>query len=199
MAMPAIHRRWIPSAVRALAREDRAWPRYELIDGELLVTPAPRTAHQLIALELWALINAHLGRESFGLALMSPSELELRPGTIAQPDVFVIPATTVIAADTLQWSDVTSLLLAVEVLSPSSNRTDRVIKRDFYMEAGVAEYWIVDLEARVVERWRPAQETPELHRDRVEWAPLGGGALSVDLPALFARIDTKLRMFAGRT
>lgn len=152
--------------------------------------------HQVATFEICSLLDAYLGREPIGLAVMSPSDLELRPDTITQPDVFVIPADTTIAADTLQWPDVKSLLLAVEVLSPSSLRTDRVVKRDFYLESGVEEYWIIDLEARVIERWRPAQETPELLRDRLEWTPRERDALIIDIPAFFTRVDTKLRMFA---
>jgi Uma2 family endonuclease len=196
MVMPAVRRHWTTADVRALTREDRPWPRYELIGGELLVTPAPRMAHQIAAFEICSLLDAWLARESVGLVVMSPSDLELRPGTIIQPDVFVIPATTTMAAETLQWPDVKSLVLAVEILSPSSLRTDRVVKRDFYLDNGVEDYWVVDLEARVIERWRPAQETPQLMRDRIEWSPRGRDPLAIDLPKLFMRIDTKLRMFA---
>ena len=196
MAMPAIKRRWTSTDVRALAAEDHAWPRYELIDGELLVTPAPRSIHQIAVSLILTLLDAHLELVPVGLALPSPSDLELRPGTITQPDVFVIPRETTMSGDTLQWPDIRSLLLAVEVLSPSTLRVDRVRKRDFYLENGVEEYWIVDLEARVFERWRPAQETPALHRDRIDWAPGGRGALAIDLPAFFERVDRRLRMFA---
>lgn len=52
MAMPAMRRRHTADDVRALTHEDRPWPRYEVIDGELLVTPAPRVAHQLVCTEL---------------------------------------------------------------------------------------------------------------------------------------------------
>ncbi len=195
MAMPAIRRRWTTADVRALTSEERAWPRYEFIAGELLVTPAPGLIHQIATTEVWTVLEAYLAREPIGLAVTSPSDLELKPGTITQPDVFVIPAETRIMADVLQWPDVKSLLLAVEVLSPSSLRADRVKKRDFYLDNGAEEYWIVDLDAQLFERWRPAQETPELLRDRFEWAPRGGEPLVMDIPALFARIDRKMRMF----
>ena len=72
--------------------------------------------------------------------------------------VFVVPTGIPTAGPAAAWSDVKSLLLAVEILSPSSLRTDRVVKRDFYLANGVAEYWIIDLEARVLERWTPAHE-----------------------------------------
>lgn len=188
MAMPVI-RRWTTADVRAITREDRAWPRYELIDGELLVTPAPRAAHQFAATEIWKVLYDFLERHPVGTALISPADLELRPGTITQPDVFVIPAGITIAGATLEWSDVTALLLAVEVLAPASLRTDRVVKRDFYLANGVAEYWIVDLDERMVERWTPTQETPELCRTTIAWAPLGREPLLIELGHLFDRID----------
>jgi Uma2 family endonuclease len=134
----------------------RAWPRYELLSEELLVTPAPGGSHQIDVLEIAMLLEDYLQREPIGVVVTSPADLELLPGTITQPDVFVIPSDTRIAGDILQWSDVRRLLLAVEVLSPSSVRVDRVEKRDFYMKAGVDEYWVVDLDAQVVERWTPA-------------------------------------------
>ena len=187
MGMPAIRRRWTTAEVRSLMDELRAWPRYELIGGELLVTPAPRGAHQLVVVELVVLLYEYLGREPVGTVVTSPADLELRPGTITQPDVFVVPATTRPTGDQLEWSDVTALLLAVEVLSPGSVRTDRVEKRDFYMDADVAEYWVVDADACIVERWTPERETPVIVRDRLTWAPAGAEPLVIDLTALFDR------------
>ncbi len=192
MGMAVTDRRWTAADVRALTREDRPWPRYELINGELLVTPAPRLAHQVAACELWRLLDEYLVGNPVGLALMSPSDLELRPETITQPDVFVIPANTRPGPNGLEWPDVRALLLAVEVLSPSSWRSDRVTKRDFYLENSVAEYWIVDLDARVFERWRAEQLTPELHHDQFVWAPDAGESVAINVREFFARIDTKL-------
>ena len=90
-----------------------------------------------------------------------------------------------------EWSDISALMLAVEILSPSSLRNDRVLKRDFYLANNVEEYWIVDVDARVIERWLPTQETPELLRETLMWSPRGGEPLVIDLQALFARIDAK--------
>ncbi|MDZ7632485.1 MAG: Uma2 family endonuclease [Gemmatimonadaceae bacterium] len=191
-----VTRRWTTADVRALTREDRPWPRYELIDGELLVTPAPRTPHQIAAFELCRALDTYLERERIGLAVMSPADLEMKRGTITQPDVFVIPAGIGIAGVMPEWTDVTSLLLAAEVLSPSSLRTDRIVKRDFYLANGVAEYWIVDLDERMIERWTPVQETPVLCRGSITWTPLDREPLVIDLDALFDRIEEKCRRIA---
>jgi len=61
MAMP-LSRQWTAADVRALTREDRPWPRYELINGELIVTPAPRGAHQMAASEILVLLHPYLER-----------------------------------------------------------------------------------------------------------------------------------------
>ena len=191
--MPAIQRRWTAADVRALMREDRAWPRYEVIDGELFVTPSPRSAHYFACSELVKLLDAYLDREPVGVTALSPADIELRPENITQPDVFVIPRDTTLVGDTLEWSDVKSLLLAAEVLSPSSLRTDRLEKRVFYLKNGVEEYWIVDLDAQVFERWLPGQAAPALLRKEIVWAPRGRDPLVIDLPAYFARVREKLR------
>ncbi|MDQ2668918.1 MAG: Uma2 family endonuclease [Gemmatimonadota bacterium] len=196
--MPAIHRRYTAADVRDLTVEDRPWPRYELIDDELLVTPAPKNAHQVAVGELMAVLYRYLEEMPAGLVLTSPSDLELKEGTVVQPDVFVIPYDAPFAGQPWEWSDVKSLLLAVEILSPSSVRTDRITKRDFYLANGVEEYWIVDLDARVFERWLPSSETPELLRDRILWAPRGQAPHAIDLEKWFAQVDRKVNMLPPR-
>ena len=194
MVMPAIRRRWTTEAVRALTNEQRAWPRYELVRGELVVTPAPGAIHQIAVLEIAKALSDYLDRNPIGDVMVSPADLELEAGSITQPDVFVVPAATDIAGHQLEWSDVKALLLAVEVLSPSSVRIDRVEKRDYYCDVGVPEYWIVDLDARAVERWMPTRETPEILHDRMVWTPSNGASFSLDLVQLFNRIDRIARI-----
>lgn len=194
MAMPSIRRRWSPAEVRALMDESRAWPRYELIGGELVVTPAPGSRHQIAIFELMRRLDDYLQRDPAGVVFASPADLVLQPDTITQPDAFVVPRQTSIAGDALAWSDVSSLLLAVEVLSPSSVRTDRVDKRDLYMDGGVAEYWIIDLDGRVIERWTPGQETPVVLRETLTWAPSNAQPLVIDLPTYFQQVSRKSRL-----
>lgn len=54
------------------------------------------------------------------------------------------------------------------------------------------EYWIVDVDARVFECWRPGQQTPALHRERMVWAPSEGTGLEINVPDFFERVDRKL-------
>lgn len=195
MGMPAIRRRWTTDDVRALMDESRAWPRYELIGGELIVTPAPGFVHQIAVTEILLLLGPYVVRENMGITLASPADLELQRGEITQPDVFVVPLETSPNPDGKPtWADVTRLLLAVEVLSPSSVRTDRVQKREFYMDAGVPEYWVVDVDARIVERWTPGRETPTVFRETLEWRPEGATtSLITDLGTMFERIWNAFR------
>lgn len=190
MAMPSIRRRWTAADVREMQDESRAWPRYELLNGELLVTPAPGVAHQCAVTELVVILAPYVEHVGLGRVLTSPSDIELLAESVMQPDVFVVPADTEFS-DPPKWSDVKSLSLAIEILSPSSGRTDRVLKRDFYLEHRVAEYWIVDLDGRVVERWLPERVRPVILRDELHWAPAPGEPLVIDLTAFFVRATGK--------
>jgi Uma2 family endonuclease len=185
-----MRRRWTVEAVRRLNAATPSWPRYELIDGELLVTPSPGLSHQIAVSELLLLIAPHVMQQGLGITITAPSDVELREGSITQPDLYVLPAGPIAEEKGLSWSEELQLVLAVEVLSPASQRTDRVTKRDFYMESGVAEYWIVDLESRLFERWVPTEATPELQETALSWRPAGSSvALTIDIAAYFAGVE----------
>ena len=78
---------------------------------------------------------------------------------------------------------------SLEVLSPSTEHTDRTRKRTVYKEKGVPEYWIVDTDARAIERRRPDDSPVETHTESIEWQPeFGIPALAVDLPVYFDRV-----------
>jgi len=112
----------------------------------------------------------------------------LAPKRLVQPDVFVVPR--VGDRRPSAWSDVRALLLAIEVLSPRTAFNDRHRKRRMYQEFGVPEYWIVDTEARHVERWRTEDSAPEIVREVLEWAPsVGVPSLRIDLSAFFATVN----------
>lgn len=76
-------------------------------------------------------------------------------------------------ARTLAWPTIRTLLLAAEVLSPSSVRADRFTKRRLYQERGVQPYWAIDLDARTVEIWSPNDHVPRLETERLVWSPVG--------------------------
>lgn len=184
MYMPATTQRWTAEAVRALPDDSN---RYELIDGELLVTPAPRAPHQRAVGELYFRLRQYLDIERVGEVLSSPADIELEPESIVQPDIFVTPF--VDGRPAPNWPDMKTLLLACEVLSPTTARYDRVTKRRFFSRTGVAEYWVVDLDARIVERSRPSDERFEVITDTLIWHPTGAATPFVlELPSFFAAI-----------
>ena len=77
-------------------------------------------------------------------------------------------------------------ILVVEILSPGTATRDRGKKRTIYQNAGVAEYWIVDIDAQLVERWRPADQRPEILQGDLIWQPdADGQSLTIDLVKLF--------------
>jgi len=182
MGMPAMAKhRWTAAEVRSLPEEPGK--RFEVVDGELLVTPSPSYAHQRAVGYLFAKLREHVRRFRAGDVLPAPADVELDLSTLVQPDLFVIPL--VDGRPPREFGDVNQLLLAIEVLSPTTGRHDRVVKRPRYQRAG-AEYWIVDLDARLVERWRPSDDRPEILTERIEWtAPDAPDALAIDLNEMF--------------
>jgi Uma2 family endonuclease len=157
--------------------------RYEVVYGELLVTPAPRLWHQELVVRLLVALDRYLDANPVAHVLHSPADISWGPDVLVQPDVFVVPLEE---ARTLAWSRVRTLLLVAEVLSPSTSRADRFVKRLRYREAGVPLYWVVDGDERAVEVWTPADDFPAVERDRLIWNPAGAAeAFELSLAQLF--------------
>jgi len=171
MAMPARlqDREW--TVERALALPDDGC-RHEVLDGELFVTPAPSWRHQDVVGTLYPLLRAYVRAHGLGWALASPADIVFSPRRLLQPDLFVVPPHD--GGKPQAWADVKSLLLAIEVLSPSTARADRHRKRLIYQSERVPEYWIIDADARPIERWRPEDERPEVIVDELTWSPREG-------------------------
>jgi len=182
MGMPQTAERWTADMVRALP-DDRN--RYEVIDGELLVTPAPSWTHQRAVGGLLLRLSAYLQGQTWGEVVTSPADISFHEDMLVQPDVFVVPLGPG-GRRGRHWTDIRALLLAVEVLSPSTARADRQVKRRLYQREGVGEYWIVDVDARVVERWRPSDERPEIVTTILTWHPQPAAApFELDLLEFF--------------
>lgn len=125
---------WTAEMVRQLPDDGN---RYEVVHGELLVTPAPRLGHQLLVTRLAIALGNYLAGEPVGIVLTSPADISWGRDVLVQPDVFVVPHDE---AKSREWSRIRTLLLVVEVLSPSTARADRFTKRHRYQEAGVPLY-----------------------------------------------------------
>jgi len=155
--------------VRALPDDGN---RYEVVAGELLVTPSPRFWHQHLVGRISFALQTWLQSQPVGVLVCSPADISWGPDVLVQPDLFVVPFEQ---ARTLDWTALQTLLLVVEVLSPSTARADRFVKRRRYQEAGVPLYWIVDGDAHQVEVWTPSDHFPRIEREVLEWSPAGAG------------------------
>jgi Uma2 family endonuclease len=175
---------WTADMARRLPEDGN---RYEVVYGELLVTPAPRLWHQELVRRVVVALAKYLEANPVGLVLTSPADISWGADVLVQPDVFVVPTEQ---ARTLEWSAVRDLLLVAEVLSPSTPRHDRFTKRRRYQEAGVPLYWIVDGDERQVEVWTPGDVFPRIERDRLVWQPEEAGApFTLSLQELFQAIQ----------
>jgi len=189
MSMPAIHqRRWTMHDVERLADEQvEPIQRYELVDGELLVTPSPTDRHQRIVGELFVLLREYVKRHRLGEVRLGPARARITENARFEPDLFVVSAVD----QRLPRADepITPLILVVEVLSAGSARHDRITKRRFFQSHGVPEYWVVDGESEAIEVWRPDDARAVLVDDRLSWRPtLETPALEIDVSALFAAV-----------
>jgi len=123
--------------------------RYELLEGDIDVTPAPSMGHQRSSRNLERILLDHVRRHKLGAIYDAPVDMILDARTVAQPDILFVakdrlgiisPRGVEGAAD-----------LVVEILSPATRRVDRTTKMRVYAKAGVLEYWIVDPEAKTFE------------------------------------------------
>ena len=184
MGMPAPHAP-VTTIEELLALPDDGL-RHELLDGVHVVSPAPRPRHQLALGQLWShLLEVIRGRTDV-YAFTSPADIVLGPKTLVQPDLFVVHRTPGQRLE--RWADVGVPLLAIEILSPTTAPRDRGAKRRIYQRAGVAEYWIVDLDARLIERWRPEDTRPEVGDEILPWTLPGGASGQLDVRQLFLDI-----------
>ncbi len=111
--------------------------RYELVDGVLLVSPAPSNRHQIVVGELYLLLRTACPADA--RVMLAPTDYQPTERRSLQPDLLVARR-----ADVGDGPIRVPLLLAVEVLSPSTRSVDLLLKRGVYAESGVAWYWVVD-------------------------------------------------------
>src|SRR4051812_1576529 len=135
---------WTAEMVRALPDDGK---RYEVIDGELFVTPPPSWRHGDAVLGLVERLTPYLRQHQLGHLKIAPQDVEFDLHNLVEPDLFVVPL--VDGRRPLRWEEVRRLLLTIEILSPTTARADRLRKRTLYQREGVPEYWIVDPDARV--------------------------------------------------
>lgn len=120
----------------------------ELSEEELIMPPHPTHTHQLIVFELATRMKAFVQKQNLGLVQIGPLPARLWPGKIREPDILFVANEH---SDRIAEQAYGPPDLTVEVLSPSTRRTDRLEKMVEYARAGVGEYWIVDPHGRTVE------------------------------------------------
>lgn len=123
--------------------------RYELVDGTLLVSTAPSKLHQRAVGNLHLLLRDACPAELE--VFLAPTDYQPTRTRSLQPDLLVVSR-----EDPGPGAVTTPLALAVEVLSPSSRSIDRLLKRELYEQAGVAQYWLVDPDEPSVTVWSRA-------------------------------------------
>jgi Uma2 family endonuclease len=159
--------------------------RYEIVRGELLVSPSPSGWHQIMVSRLFAALLPHL--QAGGLAdqlITAPADITFADDTVLEPDLFVADTTALLRSGL--WTDVTTLFLVAEVISPSTARADRALKRAAYQQRGIPQYWIVDGDQRHLEVWTPDAHAPAIERERLVWQhPALNEDCVIDLVRLF--------------
>ena len=129
--------------------------RYELLDGDLIMVPAPNLKHQRVSAALHALLRQFIKDRALGTLLYAPCDVVLSETIIVQPDLLFVSRERehlLSSGENVRGAPD----LVIEILSPSTDAKDRGIKRELYGKYGVTEYWLVD----------PIAETISIHRQR---------------------------------
>jgi len=142
-----------PPEVRLLTVDDyRATPdeiRYQLVEGELIMSPSPTSHHQAILWNFAQIFGRYLDKRPIGRAFFAPLDVYLSNHNVFQPDVLFIATANlgILKKDGVHGAPD----IVVEVLSPSNAQLDRKTKRRVYARAGVKEFWLVDPALRQIQ------------------------------------------------
>jgi len=165
MHMALSRRRWTRVDLDRLPDDGNT---YEVVRGDLFVTPPPRGEHKDAVTRLLHLIVPYLAQAKIGW-IEVPRAVMIFEGSQVEPDLMVRP----VGSLGLPIDRQPVPFLVVEVLSDSTARRDRTAKRSLYLDAGVAEYWMVDVERRTITVAR--RGVPDLVvTDRLAWQPVSG-------------------------
>ena len=128
------------------APEDK---RYELLDGELVVSPAPKEVHQRVLGNLYLELSLFVRERHVGRVYLSPFDVVLTDTDVVQPDLLFVSneRAGIVTEDNARGGPD----LVIEILSPSTAERDLTFKRALYARHGVTEYWLVDTDARTIE------------------------------------------------
>ena len=176
---PATARPWTRAELQRLPDDGN---RYEVLDGELLVTPLPAGPHQRAAVRLTVWVSTYCDRHGIGF-VVAPGPVPHGDNEL-QPDIAIFLDPTV--PFEANWDRYPLASLVVEVLSPSTRRRDLGSKRAAYLRWGIPEYWIVDTEQRQITVVRPDRDDERV-TETLRWQP------RPEVPALEIKLDEIFR------
>lgn len=132
--------------------------RYELLDGDLKMVPAPTTAHQRVSLNLAILITTFVRKNHLGEVFLAPVDVVFGEGNnreVVQPDLIFISHEhkRIVTEEEIRGGPD----LVIEVLSPGTQGRDRGYKKALYARYGVREYWIADPRTETIEIYFPVE------------------------------------------
>jgi Uma2 family endonuclease len=185
MRMANTMRRWTLEELYRLPDDGN---KYELVRGELFVTPPPTDAHETISARLTRLLEPYVSANGLGLIYHPRAVVRIGSDTEVEPDLMVRQPQDVPNAT---WEGAPLPILIVEVASDSTRRRDRVYKRDVYIDAGIAEYWIVEGQTREICVVWPEHDDV-IARDTLTWHPAGAATpLVIALADVFGPPGTR--------
>jgi Uma2 family endonuclease len=177
MHMPAT-RHWTIEQLHLLPEDGN---KYELVRGELFVTPAPTFGHETVVSILHSLLEPYVSAHSLGRIYRPRAVVRVRPHSEVEPDLMVRP----VAPPRTTWERAPKPILVVEVTSETTRRRDYVDKKQLYLDLKIPEYWIVDTESREVHVVRPREQDFVVAAE-LTWHPESASLpLRIDVASVF--------------
>jgi Uma2 family endonuclease len=156
-------KRWTLDELHSLPEDGN---KYELVNGELFVTPAPRPKHEAVLARLSAVLQPYVAANALDRVYHPRSVIQLH-GSEVEPDLMVRPE---LPRDLTDWSKAPPPILVVETTSEYTRRRDYIQKRQFYTDAAIPESWIVDPDERPILVVTPGSED-QVIAQRLTWSP----------------------------
>ena len=156
--------------------------KYELIRGELFVTPPPSVDHQEVLARLNSILAVYVQKHGRGRVHFARAVIRF-DGSEAEPDLMVRPLAPDVHGNA--WEKLPPPLLVIETLSPTTRRRDLVSKREYYLDAGAGEYWVLDAERREIRVIRRGV-ADVVARESLVWPGSAAEPLVVDVAELFS-------------
>ncbi len=166
MSMAATTKHWTLEELHSLPDDGN---KYEVVHGELFVTPAPGPLHESVLERLTHILDPYVTAHRLGRIYRARAVVR-REGSEVEPDLMVRQPPQNLRDSWEKWP---TPILVVEVLSDSTRRRDREQKRHFYVrDLSIPEYWIVDAEERIITSVRTGEEDRDF-AETLTWAPAG--------------------------